>query len=101
MFYGQGNHRSQLFPHTTHTSEGFVSRLIRGLGSLPYEGRLGGLGLFSLEKRMLRGDLITVFHYLKGDKEEGRDSLFTNSHMEKLRENGYKLSLGRFQLDRG
>lgn len=56
-------------------------------GKLPCDERLRELDSSSLEKRGLRGNLITLFQFLRSEYKEDGGSLFTSSNMEKMREN--------------
>jgi len=73
--------------------------MIRGLRHLPYEDRLRELGLFSLEKRRLRGDLIAAFQCITGANKQEGSQVLERVDNSRTRESGFKLKEGIFGLD--
>ena len=52
-----------------------MTKMMTGLGLLPYEERLQCLGLFILEKRCLRGVMIEMYKIIQGMDEVDRGKL--------------------------
>jgi len=75
------------------------TKMIIRMEHLSCEDRLRELGLFSLAKRRLQGDLTAAFRYLKGAYKKAGEGLFTRAGSDRTRADGFKLKEDRFRLD--
>ena len=59
--------------------------LISGLARLSYEERLKETGLYTLERRQLRGDMIEMFQIMKDSDKISEDELFNRVDSDRTR----------------
>ncbi|KAK4819917.1 LOW QUALITY PROTEIN: hypothetical protein QYF61_014652 [Mycteria americana] len=75
------------------------TKMFKELERISYEERLIQLGLFRVEKRRLRGDLINVYKYLMLETREDRARFFSVVPSDRTRGNGHKWKFRKFHLN--
>ena len=73
-----------------------ATKMIKSLKHFPCEERLGDLGLFSLGKRRLRGDLLNVYNYLKSGSQGDTANLFSAACGARTKGNSHELKHRKF-----
>ena len=73
--------------------------MVPGMKELSYEKRLQRIGLWTLEERRNRADLLEVFKMYKGWSINSFDSLFTLMDDSRTRGHSAKIAKSRYRLD--
>ena len=73
--------------------------MVRGTRGMTYPQRLSFCGLFSLERRRLRGDLLEVYKILQGGADSGNSHLIRPCQVSSTRGHELKLDKPRARLD--
>ncbi len=68
-----------------------ATRMVKGMRELPYEDRLRGLNIFSLERRRLHGDLILAHNIFHGRLDLPQAESFEALAERYLRGHDFKL----------
>lgn len=73
-----------------------ATEMVRVLEHRLYKERLRELGLFTLEKRRLKGDLVTAFRYLREAYREDSAKLFTEVPGGRMRDSDHQCKQRKF-----
>lgn len=72
--------------------------MISGMEHPSYKERLRKIGLFSLEKTRVRGDLTVAFQYMQGTCKKVGERQNTRACSDRTKRNDFKLADSRFRL---
>ena len=68
-----------------------ATKLVHGFNKMSHEQRLKALGLYSLQRKRLRGDLIETYKILTGKEKIKSDQLFQKATTTEIRGHSLKL----------
>ncbi len=74
--------------------------MVKGLGDLSYEDRLRRLNLLSIERRLLRGDLILAYNMFQGRLDVPVEEFFEAQTERNLHRHDFQLRHRRFHRER-